>query len=258
LQLRRLRFFLIVGILFDGGEWGWKPIFCSVKLYFQATKGEILQNYSIFTPEIQASTYFRLPSFMYTLNASNPRRQAFRKRKGDVEMKKLLMIAVIALFSAGYAYGEEITVPINLVTAEGIGKEIGTVTLSDGPYGLILTPRMTGLAPGIHGFHIHEKPDCGTAKDGDKVVPGLAAGGHFDPKGTGKHEGPYGSGHVGDLAALYVDKEGNATLPVLSPRLKVNDVRGRSLMIHAGGDNYSDQPEKLGGGGVRIACGTIK
>jgi superoxide dismutase, Cu-Zn family len=178
--------------------------------------------------------------------------------KGGSEMKKLLVIVVIGIFLAGYAYGEEITVTINPVSAEGIGKEIGTVTLSDGPYGLILIPRLSGLTPGIHGFHVHEKPDCGTTTDGNKVVPGMAAGGHFDPKGTGRHEGPYGNGHLGDLPALYVDKEGKATLPVLSPRLKVNDVRGRSLMIHAGGDNYSDQPEKLGGGGARVACGTIK
>ena len=28
-------------------------------------------------------------------------------------------------------------------------------------------------------------------------------------------------------------------------------------MVHAGGDNNSDQPEKLGGGGARVACGLI-
>jgi len=30
----------------------------------------------------------------------------------------------------------------------------------------------------------------------------------------------------------------------------VADVKGRSIMIHAGGDNYSDQPAPLGGGGA--------
>jgi Cu-Zn family superoxide dismutase len=47
-------------------------------------------------------------------------------------------------------------------------------------------------------------------------------------------------------------------MPVLAPRLKVADIKGRSLMIHAGGDNYSDLPVKLGGGGARIACGVIR
>jgi Cu-Zn family superoxide dismutase len=45
---------------------------------------------------------------------------------------------------------------------------------------------------------------------------------------------------------------------VLAPRLKVRDVKNRALMIHAGGDNYSDQPAALGGGGARIACGVAK
>jgi Cu-Zn family superoxide dismutase len=50
-----------------------------------------------------------------------------------------------------------------------------------------------------------------------------------------------------------------ATSPVLAPRLKkLEDVKGRALMIHAGGDNYSDTPAKLGGGGARMACGLIE
>jgi len=45
---------------------------------------------------------------------------------------------------------------------------------------------------------------------------------------------------------------------VLAPRLKMTDVKGHALMVHAGGDNYSDNPEKLGGGGARIACGVAQ
>ena len=33
-------------------------------------------------------------------------------------------------------------------------------------------------------------------------------------------------------------------------------VSGRALVIHAGGDNYTDQPEN-GGGMGRIACGVV-
>ena len=39
--------------------------------------------------------------------------------------------------------------------------------------------------------------------------------------------------------------------------LKLEDVAGRALVIHEGGDNYSDTPKPLGGGGVRMACGVI-
>jgi Cu-Zn family superoxide dismutase len=169
-----------------------------------------------------------------------------------------LSVMMVVIWLAGDAYGEEALAKMNLVSPEGIGKEIGTVTLADSPYGLILTPRLSGLPPGIRGFHIHEHPNCGPAKEGEKTAAGLAAGGHLDPKGTGKHEGPYGNGHLGDLPVLCVDQEGRASIPILAPRLKVKDVGGRALMIHAGGDNYSDSPEKLGGGGDRIACGVIR
>ena len=91
-------------------------------------------------------------------------------------------------------------------------------------------------------------------RDG-KPVASLGAGGHYDPAKTGKHLGPYGEGHLGDLPPLYVDAQGKSTLPVLAPRLKIADIKGRSLMVHAGGDNFSDQPEPLGGGGARIGCG---
>ena len=43
--------------------------------------------------------------------------------------------------------------------------------------------------------------------------------------------------------------------PVLGPRLKLADLKGRALMVHAGGDNHADHPAPLGGGGARVACG---
>jgi Cu-Zn family superoxide dismutase len=88
-------------------------------------------------------------------------------------------------------------------------------------------------------------------------VPGLGAGGHYDPDNTGVHQGPQGQGHLGDLAVLYVDAKGNATRSSFAPRLKTSDLVGRAVVIHSGGDNYSDVPKKLGGGGSRVACGTI-
>jgi superoxide dismutase, Cu-Zn family len=60
------------------------------------------------------------------------------------------------------------------------------------------------------------------------------------------------------MPVLTVDRRGNARKVVIVPHLTVADVKGRSIMIHAGGDNYSDQPAPLGGGGARIACGVIK
>ncbi len=150
-----------------------------------------------------------------------------------------------------------VSVELHLLTAEGSGDAVGAVGLTDTPYGLLLTPNLSQLEAGIHGFHIHANGSCDPAEKEGKMVAGLAAGGHFDPTETGKHEGPYGEGHLGDLPPLVVDSEGHAVLPVLAPRLKIADVKGKALMVHASGDNYSDEPKKLGGGGARAACGVI-
>jgi Cu-Zn family superoxide dismutase len=91
----------------------------------------------------------------------------------------------------------------------------------------------------------------------DQMAAAITAGGHLDPAKTGKHEGPMGHGHSGDLPALNVGADGKATQPVTAPHLKVADLHGHALMIHAGADNYSDQPKPLGGGGARVACGVV-
>jgi Cu-Zn family superoxide dismutase len=149
------------------------------------------------------------------------------------------------------------TVSVNLTGATELGQSIGTINLQDTQYGLLLMPNLMSLKPGIHGFHIHTNPDCQAAEKDGKPVPGLAAGGHYDPSNTKTHLGPYKNGHLGDLPPLAVTDNGKATLPVLAPRIKVADLKDRSLMIHAGGDNYSDQPQPLGGGGARVACGIV-
>ena len=132
------------------------------------------------------------------------------------------------------------------------GKEVGTVTVTQYDGGLLFTPNLKGLpSSGAQGFHIHENASCA---DG-----GMAAGGHWDPQHTASHRGPYGDGHLGDLPILVVGPNGDATTPVLAPRIhNLNDIKGHSLMIHEGGDNYSDKPEPLGGGGPRMWCGVIK
>ena len=147
---------------------------------------------------------------------------------------------------------------VNSISATGIGKSVGTVTFADGAQGLVITPKLAGLPPGQHGFHIHAKGDCGPGTNEGKPAAGFAAGGHYDPADTRKHLGPLSTaGHRGDLPGLVVDSRGDATEAVTAPHLTVEEIRGRSIMIHAGGDNYSDTPKPLGGGGARIACGVI-
>lgn len=163
---------------------------------------------------------------------------------------KILLASALLLF-ASTVMAKIVAVKIYKTAKHGQGEFIGTVTAKDTDYGLLLTPHLKDLSPGLHGFHVHAMASC---KD-----EGMSAGGHLDPYKTNKHLGPYDDrGHLGDLPALYVSATGTAILPILAPRLTVKQIIGHALMIHAGGDNYSDTPEKLGGGGARIACGVVQ
>lgn len=153
--------------------------------------------------------------------------------------------------------GSQLTVSMFKIDAKGVGPEIGTLMFSNTRKGLRIEAALGGLPPGNHGFHIHQKPDCGPGMKDGKMAAGLAAGDHYDPTATGKHLGPEGPGHRGDMPILKVDADGNATDVVFVLRLGVDDLRGRAVMIHESGDNYSDQPKPLGGGGARIACGVV-
>jgi superoxide dismutase, Cu-Zn family len=145
---------------------------------------------------------------------------------------------------------------VNSISAARVGARLGTLTFTDTAAGLLITPKLSGLPPGSHGFHIHEKGDCGPGRNQGKPVAGFAAGGHYDPGHTKKHLGPFRTaGHRGDLPVLVVDSRGDATDAVTAPHLTVEQIRGRSIMIHARGDHYSDTPAPLGGGRTRIACG---
>jgi superoxide dismutase, Cu-Zn family len=160
-------------------------------------------------------------------------------------MKKLPILLFTSLCYVASHAGQT---TVTLFTTEGEKKEIGTVVFDDTKYGLLIKPNLTSLPPGLHGFHLHQHPNCGDH--------GNDAGAHYDPTSTNRHQGPYGEGHLGDLPALYVNADGTANTPTLAPRLKTADLKGLSVMIHAGGDNYSDTPP-LGGGGARIACGSV-
>ncbi len=172
-------------------------------------------------------------------------------------MRTIFFAAFFLLCLSLVSYAAEVTIPMNAVDEHGVGKSLGTVRAVDTKDGLVLTPDLKDLPPGAHGFHVHDNPSCQPKEKEGKMTAALAAGGHYDPAGAGKHEGPAGKGHLGDLPVLSVAADGSATMPVTAPRLKVADLKGRSLMIHASGDNYSDQPQPLGGGGARIACGVV-
>lgn len=168
-------------------------------------------------------------------------------------MKLKTVLALLVASNLSYSLTVDM---INLETK----NKIGTVEIKENKYGVEFNPNLKDLPPGLHGFHIHEygSIESTTDKKTGKVTKGGAAGGHYDPEKTKRHGLPWDdNSHKGDLPPLYVNMEGVANQPVLSPKLTLEELKGKSLMIHAHGDNHSDVPSPLGGGGGRIAAGII-
>jgi Cu-Zn family superoxide dismutase len=112
--------------------------------------------------------------------------------------------------------------------------------------------KVSGLTPGAHGFHIHDKGDC-SAPDG------MSAGGHFNPTGKAHGNPAAGEHHGGDMPMLEADASGNAALDVTLEGFTLgsdaNTIVGRAVIVHKDADDYKTQP--TGNSGARVACGII-
>jgi Cu-Zn family superoxide dismutase len=175
-----------------------------------------------------------------------------------IRFSSLAIITVSMAFCATTVVGQvaqAITVDMMRVSDDGIGEKIGTVILSQTRTGLTMTVDITGLTAGRRGFHVHETGDCAPAMKDGKLTAAEAAGAHYDPDRSKSHRGPKGPGHRGDLPVL-TGSDNSLRQVVNTARLKLADIRGRSLVIHLNDDNYTDKPES-GGSGARVACGVV-
>jgi len=155
----------------------------------------------------------------------------------------------------------------------GYARLEGPRGVTDGASGLVLfvregdgirvTGRVVGLAPGQHGFHVHENRSCSPAdSDGDGLEEAAgAAGGHFNPTNT--EHGPQTANrsrrHAGDLGNLDADASGVARIAFTDSLIALEgrrDIVGRALVVHADRDDLSTEPS--GNAGRRISCGEIR
>jgi Cu-Zn family superoxide dismutase len=125
----------------------------------------------------------------------------------------------------------------------------GTARVTPGGSGVIVMVDVSGATPGEHGVHIHDKGDC-SAPDA------TSAGPHYNPKAM--HHGGLSTPerHAGDLGNMQVDSNGKGLLVVAVPDLTMDQVIGRSVLVHATKDDLQTDP--AGNSGARIACGTLK
>lgn len=153
-------------------------------------------------------------------------------------------------------------VPLSLQAAETAVAELigpdgqarGTVTLSEGPNGVLIQVRAANLALGEHGFHIHQTGAC---------APDFgAAGGHYNPDGSGHGLMHEGGPHAGDLPNIHADATGGAKADVFTDAVTLAegaantlfDADGSAIIIHESPDSYGAEA----GAGGRVACGVIE
>ena len=128
----------------------------------------------------------------------------------------------------------------------------GTVRFYQTRQGVIVYAEISGLPHSdlpcherIFGFHLHKGTDCG----GNMDDPFADAMSHYDPNGC---EHPY---HAGDLPPLF-GNDGLALCLCLTDRFSVDEVIGRTVIIHDHPDDLTTQPS--GSSGTKIACGVIR
>lgn len=186
-------------------------------------------------------------------------------RKAMKSFNILLSAGAALLFiggcqSARSTAGKEAAVPptvLDVPMLGSTGQTIGLAKLSEVPEGVRIQLQVSGLKPGLHGLHFHEKPVC-------EAPDFTTAGSHFNPfhKEHG-FENPKGA-HAGDLPNLLVDEQGKAQVDFITQSValapdKPNSLYhagGTSLVIHEQADDLKTDP--AGNSGKRIACGVVK
>jgi len=164
-------------------------------------------------------------------------------------------ISVAAALIASQALAAPVTSPIK---APG-GATIGQVTLTDAPKGVLLHIEASGLTPGWHAVHFHEKGDCS-----DMAFKMSGSHTHMATPAVHGLLNPQAN-DTGDLPNIYAGADGKATAELFSPSVALTEGTGRSnlldadgsaVVIHAKPDDYTTQP--IGGAGDRVACAVVK
>ncbi len=125
----------------------------------------------------------------------------------------------------------------------------GVVKFYDTPYqGILIEAEVFGL-PNIHdtgnsdyfAMHIHTNGNC--------TIPFNQTGEHYS-----RYAAPHPE-HSGDMIPL-LGNQGYAWVAFYDKRISIDEIEGRSVVIHAKPDDFTTQPS--GNAGDKIGCGVIR
>jgi len=169
------------------------------------------------------------------------------------------MKIVAAMATAALALAPLQAAPVSSPIKNASGAAIGTLMLTEAPKGVLIRIEASGLTPGWHAAHFHEKGDCSDAAF-------KLAGGHVHMASPTVHGllNPQAN-DMGDLPNIFAGADGKASAEIFAPmvaladgtgRANLRDADGSALVIHAKADDYASQP--IGGAGDRVACSVIR
>jgi superoxide dismutase, Cu-Zn family len=128
----------------------------------------------------------------------------------------------------------------------------GTINFTKVADGVRIDGEITGLTPGPHGFHVHEKGDC-SAPDA------TSAGAHYNPTDMPHGDPMAALRHVGDFGNIDANASGVAKFSRVDHVAKLegpNSIIGKAVIVHGKPDDLKSQP--AGNAGPRVACGVIE
>ncbi|GGF32767.1 superoxide dismutase [Halobacillus andaensis] len=135
------------------------------------------------------------------------------------------------------------------------GDRIGSATFREQAEGVEVKVTVEGLEPGVHGIHVHERPEC-------KGPDFKSAGNHFNPKNADHGLMNENGAHIGDLPNIEAGGDGTVDVELMLPEATLKDGQtsllrdeGTSLVIHSEADDGMSQP--AGDSGERVACAEI-
>jgi Cu-Zn family superoxide dismutase len=165
-------------------------------------------------------------------------------------MKKVLFaLSLVAAVSCASSRGPAASATLSSTSGSSAHGSVQLHQLGDGSVDVVVN--LAGVPAGVHGFHIHEKGDCGDN--------GNAAGGHYNPSGVA-HGSPAASPHhAGDWGNVTADADGNVNTRFNTRSITVAEgsmtANGHAIILHANPDDLTTQPS--GNAGPRIACGVV-
>jgi Cu-Zn family superoxide dismutase len=172
-------------------------------------------------------------------------------------MKKILIITVIsiAIFVACKSGNSSKANALTITLEPKSGSTVtGTATFKEKNGVVSFEAKLSGLKPGVHAIHIHEKADCSA---GDAS----SAGGHWNPMHVKHGNWTDTEHHKGDIGNFTADENGNGTITLKTEDWCIGcgdtnkDILGKGLIVHDKPDDFITQP--TGNAGARVACSGI-